>query len=106
MFFSSRLFSIAGVEALTPPDSEEDMTLRQEIEPAQDPSPGPELEDQEHLSGRQTRKASAQLEPCHPPTVIAKLRSGAFKKSARKISASWGEGATILQCPLGHNLMK
>ena len=35
------------------------------------------------LSGRQ--KASAQLEPIHPPTVIAKLCSSAFKKSTRRI---------------------
>ena len=35
------------------------------------------------VSGRQ--KASAQLEPIHPPTVIAKLSSSAFKKSTRRI---------------------
>ena len=65
------------------------MNLCPDIEPEcdQDPSPGPETEDQleEHqpLSSRQ--KASAQLEPIHLPTVIAKLCSSSFKKSTRRI---------------------
>ena len=87
--FSSRLHTAADADAPTPPDSDGDMNLCPDIEPEcdQDPSPGPEIEDQleEHqpLSGRQ--KASAQLEPIHPPTVIAKLCSSAFKKSTRRI---------------------
>ena len=65
------------------------MNLCPDIQPErdQDPSPVPEIEEQleEHqpLPGRQ--KASAQLEPIHPPTVIAKLCSSAFKKSTRRI---------------------
>ena len=90
--FSSRLHTAADADAPTPPDSDGDMNLCPDIEPEcdQDPSPGPEIEEQleelEHqpLSGRQ--KASAQLEPIHPPTVIAKLCSSAFKKSTRRIS--------------------
>ena len=35
--------------------------------------------------GRARQKASAQLKPIHPPTVIAKLCSSAFKKSTRRI---------------------
>ena len=87
--FSSRLHTAADADAPTPPDSDGDMNLCPDIEPEcdQDPSPGPEIEEQleEHqpLSGRQ--KASAQLEPIHPPTVIAKLCSSAFKKSTRRI---------------------
>ena len=42
-----------------------------------------QLEEHQPLPGRQ--KASAQLEPVHPPTVIAKLCSTAFKKSTRRI---------------------
>ena len=59
------------------------MDLRLEIEPDQNPSPGPEIEDLEHQSGRQ--KASALLHPFHPPTVIAKLCSSAFKRNTRRI---------------------
>ena len=89
--FSSRLHTAADADAPTPPDSDGDMNLCPDIEPEcdQDPSTGPEIEEQreelEHqpLSGRQ--KASAQLEPIHPPTVIAKLCSSAFKKSTRRI---------------------
>ena len=61
------------------------MNLCPDIQPErdQDPSPVPEIEEQleEHqpLPGRQ--KASAQLEPIHPPTVIAKLCSTAFKSN-------------------------
>ena len=87
--FSSRLHTAADADAPTPPDSDGDMNLCPDIEPEcdQDPSPGPEIEEQreelEPLSGRQ--KASAQLKPIHPPTVIAKLCSSAFKKSSRRI---------------------
>ena len=87
--FSSRLHTAADADAPTPPDSDGDMNLCPDIEPEcdQDPSPGPEIEEQreelEPLSGRQ--KASAQLKPIHPPTVIAKLCSSAFKKSTRRI---------------------
>ena len=83
------MYTAADADAPTPPDSDGDMNLCPDIEPEcdQDPSPGPEIEEQleEHqpLSGRQ--KASAQLEPIHPPTVIAKLCSSAFKKSTRRI---------------------
>ena len=83
------MYTAADADAPTPPDSDGDMNLCPDIEPEcdQDPSPGPEIEDQleEHqpLPGRQ--KASAQLEPIHPPTVIAKLCSSAFKKSTRRI---------------------
>ena len=87
--FSSRLHTAADADAPTPPDSDGDMNLCPDIQPErdQDPSPVPEIEEQleEHqpLPGRQ--KASAQLEPIHPPTVIAKLCSSAFKKSTRRI---------------------
>ena len=87
--FSSRLHTAADADAPTPPGSDGDMNLCPDIEPEcdQDPSPGPEIEEQreelEPLSGRQ--KASAQLKPIHPPTVIAKLCSSAFKKSTRRI---------------------
>ena len=83
------MYTAADADAPTPPDSDGDMNLCPDIEPEcdQDPSPGPEIEEQleEHqpLPGRQ--KASAQLEPIHPPTVIAKLCSSAFKKSTRRI---------------------
>ena len=60
------------------------MDLSPDIEPDQDPIPGPEIEDLEHQSGRQ--KASALLHPFHPPTVIAKSCSGAFKRNTRRIS--------------------
>jgi hypothetical protein len=75
------------------------MGLSPDIEPDQDPSPGPEIEDLQHLSGRQ--KASALLQPVHPPTVIAKLCSSAFKRNSGRI---WRMFADIMQCPLGHNL--
>ena len=83
------MYTAADADAPTPPDSDEDLNLCPDIEPEcdQDPSPGPEIEEQreelEPLSGRQ--KASAQLKPIHPPTVIAKLCSSAFKKSTRRI---------------------
>ena len=76
------MYTAADADAPTPPDSDEDLNLCPEIEPEcdQDPSPGPEIEEQheelEPLSGRQ--KASAQLKPIHPPTVVAKLCSSAF----------------------------
>ncbi len=64
------------------------MDLSHDIETDQDPSPGPEIENQEHQSGRQ--KPSALLEPFHPPTVIAKLcsshESSAFRRNTRRIS--------------------
>ena len=59
------------------------MDLSPDIEPDQDPSPGPEIEYLEHQSGRQ--KASALLHPFHPPTVIAELCSSAFKRNTRRI---------------------
>ena len=83
------MYTAADADAPTPPDSDGDLNLCPDIECDQGPSPGPEIEEQleelEHqpLSGRQ--KASAQLEPIHPPTVIAKLYSSAFKKSNRRI---------------------
>ena len=85
------MYTAADADAPTPPDSDGDLNLCPYIGPEcdQDPSPGPEIEEQleelEHqpLSGRQ--KASAQLEPIHPPTVIVKLCSSAFKKSTRRI---------------------
>ena len=82
------MYTAADADAPTPPDSDGDMNLCPDIEPEcdQDPSPGPEMEKQlekhQPLSGRQ--KASAQLEPIHPPTVIAKLCSSAFKNSTRR----------------------
>ena len=85
------MYTAADADAPTPPDSDGDLNLCPDIKPEcdQGPSPGPEIEEQleelEHqpLSGRQ--KASAQLEPIHPPTVIAKLCSSAVKKSTRRI---------------------
>ncbi len=47
-------YTVAGADDLKPPDSG-DMDLSTDIEPDQDPSPGPEIEDQleEHsLAGR------------------------------------------------------
>ena len=81
--FSSRVYTAADPDAPTPSDSEGDMDVSPDLEPDQDPSPGPEIEDQEHQSGRQ--KASAHLEPFHPPTVIAKLCSSAFKRNTSRI---------------------
>ena len=83
------MYTAADADAPTPPDSDEDLNLCPDIEPEcdQDPSPGPEIEEQreelEPLSGRQ--KASAHLQLFHPPTVIAKLCSSAFKKNSRRI---------------------
>ena len=97
--FSSRLHTAADADAPTPPDSDGDMNLCPDIEPEcdQDPSPGPEIEEQreelEPLSGRQ--KASAQLKPIHPPTVIAKLCSSAFKKSSRRILENGRENYAV-----------
>jgi hypothetical protein len=59
------------------------MDLSPDIEPDQDPGPGPEIEDLEHQSSRQ--KASALLQPFHSPTVIAKLCSSAFERNTRRI---------------------
>ena len=58
-----------------------------EAECDQDPNPGPEIEEQleEHQS-RSGRQKASHLKPIHPPTVIAKLCSCAFKKSTRRIS--------------------
>ena len=76
------MYTAADADAPTPSDSDGDMDLSPDIEPDQDPSPGPdsppEIENQEHQSGRQ--KASAHLEPFHPPTVIAKLCFSALKR--------------------------
>ena len=83
------MYTAGDADAPTPPDSDGDMNLCPDIELEcdQDPSPGPNMEEQleKHppLSGRQ--KASAQMEPIHSPTLIAKLCSSAFKKSTRRI---------------------
>ena len=80
--FSSRVYTAGDADAPTPPDSDGDMNVCPDIELEcdQDPNPGPNMEEQleKHppLSGRQ--KASAQLEPIYPPTLIAKLCSSAF----------------------------
>ena len=76
------MYTATDADAKTPSDSEGDMDLSPDIEPDQDSSSGPEIEDQEHQSGRQ--KASAHLEPFHPPTVMAKLCSSAFKRSTSR----------------------
>jgi hypothetical protein len=59
------------------------MDLSPDIEPDQDPSPGPEIEDLEHQSVRQ--KTSALLQLVHPPTVIAELCPSALKRNTSRV---------------------
>ena len=96
------MYTAAHADTPTPPDSDGDMNLCPDIQPEcdQDPSPVPEIEEQleEHqpLPGRQ--KASAQLEPIHPPTVILNC---ALVHLRNPLVGFW---RIIMQCPLGHNL--
>ena len=69
-----------------------------DFEPDQNLNPSsdsPEIEDQGHHPQPGRQKASAHLQPFHPPTVIAKLCSTAFKKNSRRIL----EFVEIMQCP-------
>ena len=78
--------------------------LSPDIGPDQDsdPSPWPEIADQElelEDSGTGRQKASAHLQPLHPPTVISKLCH--LRKALVEF---WRMFVEIMQCPLGHNL--
>ena len=74
-----------SADAPTPPDSEDESDLRPNIEHDQPRSDSPEIGDQGHHPQPGRQKASAHLQPFHPPTVIAKLCSTAFKKNSRRI---------------------
>ena len=81
-WFSSCVQALTGADAPTLPDSEDELDFRPDIEPDQNLSPrsdSPEIEDQGHHPQPGKQKTSARLQPFHPPAVIAKLCSSAFK---------------------------
>ena len=83
---SSCVQDLTGADAPTPLDSEEVSDLRPDIEHDQPRSDSPEIGDQGQHPQPGRQKASAHLQPFHPPTVIAKLCSTtAFKKNSRLI---------------------
>ena len=84
-WFFSCVQALTGAVAPTPPDNKDESDLRPDIEHDQPRSDSPEIGDQGHHPQPGRQKASAHLHPFHPPTVIAKLCSTAFKKNTRRI---------------------
>ena len=68
------MYTAADAGAPTPSDSEGDMDLSPDIEPDQDPSSGPEIESQEHQSGRQKAWNHFILQQSWPNCALVHLR--------------------------------
>ena len=100
---------VAGAEVPTPPDSEEDMDLSPDIGPDQDrdPSPWPEIADQElerEDSGTGRQKASLRQHTCSHCILQQSLPNCAPLHLRKALVEFWRMFAKIMQCPLGHNL--